>query len=101
MIRGSKKIFIDFFLVIFITIVILYNLLIISVKVLFNTRVYYLKAAIANLLLQMYIGLIGPRPTQMTKSANKILQCYYMMQRKSEYRDPSRTTVRMLDSLVR
>ncbi|CAH2085422.1 unnamed protein product [Euphydryas editha] len=51
--------------------------------------------------LQMYIGLIGPRPTRMTKSANTILQCYYMMQRKSEYRDPSRTTVRMLDSLVR
>ncbi|XP_050349319.1 DNA helicase MCM9-like [Nymphalis io] len=51
--------------------------------------------------LQMYIGLIGPRHTQMTKSANTILQCYYMMQRKSEYRDPSRTTVRMLDSLIR
>ncbi|CAH0723666.1 unnamed protein product, partial [Brenthis ino] len=51
--------------------------------------------------LQMYIGLIGPRQTQMTKSANTIIQCYYMMQRKSEYRDPSRTTVRMLDSLIR
>nr|XP_026485397.1 DNA helicase MCM9-like [Vanessa tameamea] len=51
--------------------------------------------------LQMYIGLIGPRHTEMTKAANTILQCYYMMQRKSEYRDPSRTTVRMLDSLIR
>ncbi|CAH2266102.1 jg11106 [Pararge aegeria aegeria] len=51
--------------------------------------------------LQMYIGLIGPKRTQMTKSANTILQCYYMTQRKSEYRDPSRTTVRMLDSLIR
>nr|XP_034828830.1 DNA helicase MCM9 [Maniola hyperantus] len=51
--------------------------------------------------LQMYIGLIGPRHTQMTKSANTILQCYYMTQRKSENRDPSRTTVRMLDSLIR
>ncbi|XP_038217935.1 DNA helicase MCM9-like [Zerene cesonia] len=51
--------------------------------------------------LQMYIGLIGPRQMEMTKSANTILQHYYMMQRKSEYRDPSRTTVRMLDSLVR
>ncbi|XP_045496296.1 DNA helicase MCM9-like isoform X2 [Colias croceus] len=51
--------------------------------------------------LQMYIGLIGPRQMEMTKAANSILQHYYMMQRKSEYRDPSRTTVRMLDSLVR
>ncbi|XP_060802180.1 DNA helicase MCM9 isoform X2 [Amyelois transitella] len=51
--------------------------------------------------LQMYISLVGPRSVEMTKSANIILQSYYMMQRKSEYRDPSRTTVRMLDSLVR
>lgn len=51
--------------------------------------------------LQIYISLIGPKPTRMTKSANIILQTYYMMQRKAEYRDPSRTTVRMLDSLVR
>ncbi|CAG9579760.1 unnamed protein product [Danaus chrysippus] len=51
--------------------------------------------------LQMYISLIGPRPTEITKSANIIIQTYYMMQRKSEYRDPSRTTVRMLDSLIR
>ncbi|KAL0832169.1 hypothetical protein ABMA28_001626 [Loxostege sticticalis] len=51
--------------------------------------------------LQMYISLVGPKPTDMTKSANIILQSYYMTQRKSEYRDPSRTTVRMLDSLVR
>ncbi|XP_048477653.1 DNA helicase MCM9 [Plutella xylostella] len=51
--------------------------------------------------LQMYIGLVGPRCMQMTKSANIILQTYYMTQRKSDYRDPSRTTVRMLDSLVR
>ncbi|KAI8420817.1 hypothetical protein MSG28_008018 [Choristoneura fumiferana] len=51
--------------------------------------------------LQMYIGLVGPKYTEMTKSANTILQSYYMTQRKSEYRDPSRTTVRMLDSLVR
>ncbi|XP_049871146.1 DNA helicase MCM9 [Pectinophora gossypiella] len=51
--------------------------------------------------LQMYIGLVGPRCTEITKSANIILQSYYMLQRKSEYRDPSRTTVRMLDSLVR
>ncbi|KAM3967013.1 LOW QUALITY PROTEIN: uncharacterized protein ACR2FA_011898 [Aphomia sociella] len=51
--------------------------------------------------LQMYISLVGPRYAKMTKSANIILQSYYMMQRKSEYRDPSRTTVRMLDSLVR
>ncbi|CAK1544108.1 unnamed protein product [Leptosia nina] len=51
--------------------------------------------------LQMYISLIGPRGIEMTKSANSILQQYYMMQRKSVYRDPSRTTVRMLDSLVR
>lgn len=49
----------------------------------------------------MYIGLVGPKHTEMTKTANIILQSYYMMQRKSEYRDPSRTTVRMLDSLVR
>ncbi|CAG9787174.1 unnamed protein product [Diatraea saccharalis] len=51
--------------------------------------------------IQMYISLVGPRDTTMTESANTILQAYYMMQRKSEYRDPSRTTVRMLDSLVR
>lgn len=51
--------------------------------------------------LQMYISLVGPRNTEMTKAANIILQSYYMIQRKSEYRDPSRTTVRMLDSLVR
>ncbi|XP_053605707.1 DNA helicase MCM9-like isoform X2 [Plodia interpunctella] len=51
--------------------------------------------------LQMYISLVGPRCVEMTKSANTILQSYYMMQRKSEHRDPSRTTVRMLDSLVR
>ncbi|KAL4707293.1 hypothetical protein ACJJTC_019831 [Scirpophaga incertulas] len=51
--------------------------------------------------LQMYISLVGPRSTKMTKSANTILQSYYMMQRKSQHRDPSRTTVRMLDSLVR
>lgn len=50
---------------------------------------------------QMYIGLVGPRSTEMTKSANAILQSYYMLQRKSLNRDPSRTTVRMLDSLVR
>ncbi|RVE53563.1 hypothetical protein evm_001704 [Chilo suppressalis] len=49
----------------------------------------------------MYISLIGARPTSMTKSANMILRAYYMTQRKSECRDPSRTTVRMLDSLVR
>ncbi|XP_022123387.2 DNA helicase MCM9 [Pieris rapae] len=51
--------------------------------------------------LQMYISLIGPRQMEITKSANTILQHYYMSQRKSAYRDPSRTTVRMLDSLVR
>lgn len=51
--------------------------------------------------LQMYISLVGPKVTKMTKSANIILQSYYMTQRKSEHRDPSRTTVRMLDSLVR
>ncbi|CAG5046497.1 unnamed protein product [Parnassius apollo] len=51
--------------------------------------------------LQMYIGLVGPRHTEMSKSANAIIQSYYMMQRKSNNRDPSRTTVRMLDSLVR
>ncbi|CAB3250809.1 unnamed protein product [Arctia plantaginis] len=51
--------------------------------------------------LQMYIDLVGPRFTEMTKSANMILQSYYMLQRRSEHRDPSRTTVRMLDSLVR
>ncbi|XP_059058589.1 DNA helicase MCM9-like [Achroia grisella] len=51
--------------------------------------------------LQMYISLVGPKYAEMTKSANIILQSYYMLQRKSEYRDPSRTTVRMLDSLVR
>ncbi|KAI5644525.1 MCM2/3/5 family domain-containing protein [Phthorimaea operculella] len=51
--------------------------------------------------LQMYIGLIGGRPTEMTAAANSILQAYYMLQRKSQYRDTSRTTVRMLDSLVR
>ncbi|XP_028034809.1 DNA helicase MCM9-like isoform X1 [Bombyx mandarina] len=51
--------------------------------------------------LQMYISLVGPRTTKMTKSANIILQSYYMAQRKAESRDPSRTTVRMLDSLVR
>ncbi|CAH2040637.1 unnamed protein product, partial [Iphiclides podalirius] len=51
--------------------------------------------------LQMYIGLVGPWRTEMTKAANTILQAYYMMQRKSHNRDPSRTTVRMLDSLVR
>ncbi|CAK1579457.1 unnamed protein product [Parnassius mnemosyne] len=51
--------------------------------------------------LQMYISLVGPRRTEMSKSANAIIQSYYMMQRKSNNRDPSRTTVRMLDSLVR
>ncbi|KOB77420.1 putative mini-chromosome maintenance deficient 9 [Operophtera brumata] len=50
---------------------------------------------------KMYISLIGPRATKITKSANVILQSYYMLQRKSQQRDPSRTTVRMLDSLVR
>lgn len=49
----------------------------------------------------MYIGLVGPKPTKITKSANTIIQSYYMRQRKSEYRDPARTTVRMLDSLIR
>lgn len=51
--------------------------------------------------LQMYIAYVGPKPVEMTKSANMILQTYYMMQRMSSIRDPSRTTVRMLDSLVR
>ncbi|XP_021189530.3 DNA helicase MCM9 [Helicoverpa armigera] len=51
--------------------------------------------------LQMYISLVGPKYTEMTQSANIIMQKYYMAQRKSEHRDPSRTTVRMLDSLVR
>ncbi|KAJ8724379.1 hypothetical protein PYW08_015853 [Mythimna loreyi] len=51
--------------------------------------------------LQMYISLVGPKYSEMTKSANMILQKYYMAQRKSEHRDASRTTVRMLDSLVR
>lgn len=50
---------------------------------------------------QMYISLVGPKYSEMTKSANMILQKYYMAQRKSEHRDASRTTVRMLDSLVR
>lgn len=53
------------------------------------------------LLFQMYISLVGPKYTEITKSANIILQKYYMAQRKSQHRDPSRTTVRMLDSLVR
>ncbi|XP_022825987.1 DNA helicase MCM9-like [Spodoptera litura] len=51
--------------------------------------------------LQMYISLVGPKYSEMTKSANIILQKYYMAQRMSEHRDASRTTVRMLDSLVR
>ncbi|KAH9639377.1 hypothetical protein HF086_002066 [Spodoptera exigua] len=51
--------------------------------------------------LQMYISLVGPKYSEMTKSANMILQKYYMAQRMSEHRDASRTTVRMLDSLVR
>ncbi|VVD00383.1 unnamed protein product [Leptidea sinapis] len=37
----------------------------------------------------------------MEQQTISIAKRYYMMQRKSENRDPSRTTVRMLDSLVR
>lgn len=66
-----------------------------------HTLSYRFKSKKYFILCQMYISLIGPRPTEITKSANIILQTYYMMQRKSEYRDPSRTTVRMLDSLIR
>ncbi|XP_048000023.1 DNA helicase MCM9-like [Leguminivora glycinivorella] len=51
--------------------------------------------------LQMYIGLVGGVHTEMTAAANTILRAYYMSQRRAATRDPSRTTVRMLDSLVR
>ncbi|GBP08082.1 DNA helicase MCM9 [Eumeta japonica] len=68
------------------------------VSIAFNA---FAKSPESNLYAQMYISLIGPRVTKMTKSANTILQSYYMKQRMSAHRDPSRTTVRMLDSLVR
>ncbi|XP_063544731.1 DNA helicase MCM9-like isoform X1 [Cydia strobilella] len=51
--------------------------------------------------LQMYIGLVGGVHTEMTAAANTVLRAYYMSQRRAATRDPSRTTVRMLDSLVR
>ncbi|XP_063632795.1 DNA helicase MCM9-like [Cydia splendana] len=51
--------------------------------------------------LQMYIGLVGGVRTEMTAAANTVLRAYYMSQRRAATRDPSRTTVRMLDSLVR
>ncbi|XP_063370788.1 DNA helicase MCM9-like [Cydia amplana] len=51
--------------------------------------------------LQMYIGLVGGVRTEMTAAANTVLRAYYMSQRRAATRDPARTTVRMLDSLVR
>ncbi|XP_063391677.1 DNA helicase MCM9-like [Cydia fagiglandana] len=55
----------------------------------------------SNEKLQMYIGLVGGVRTEMTAAANTVLRAYYMSQRRAATRDPSRTTVRMLDSLVR
>lgn len=51
--------------------------------------------------LQMYIGLVGGVRTEMTAAANTVLRAYYMSRRRAPAREPARTTVRMLDSLVR
>ena len=53
------------------------------------------------LILQAYLSLVGCYQVKMTPTATSVLQAYYMSQRRAVNRDPSRTTVRMLDSLIR
>lgn len=51
--------------------------------------------------MQSYFSLIkGLKPT-MTTEAHTILQRYYVYHRQKETRNASRTTVRMLDSVIR
>lgn len=51
--------------------------------------------------LQAYFSIIRKKNPILTKSANRILSAYYQMQRKSITRDKARTTVRLLDSMIR
>ncbi|KAL3280038.1 hypothetical protein HHI36_017545 [Cryptolaemus montrouzieri] len=52
-------------------------------------------------MLQAYFNIIKKINPPLTEEANRILGTYYQLQRRQSFRNKSRTTVRLLDSLVR
>lgn len=51
--------------------------------------------------LQHYFCTIRSMTPETTEDANTVLSKYYWMQRQSTYRNPARTSVRFLESLLR
>ncbi len=49
----------------------------------------------------MYINYVKSTEPSLTKDANRVIQAYYTFQRGSDERNAARTTVRMLESVIR
>lgn len=51
--------------------------------------------------MQAYMALIKTITPRMTESAGLVLQAYYRAQRAADYRNAARTTMRLLQSMIR
>lgn len=51
--------------------------------------------------LRLYINYVKSLEPTLTPNANRVIQSYYSFQRRSDDRNAARTTVRMLESVIR